>query len=76
MEESSGFEDGQYVPIQGNVVIRFDLLFEYPWEDKFEDKESNTFTSTSTKMSSELEKLFLNVPGKQQVVVAEFRLDQ
>ena len=73
MEESSGYEDGEEVHIQGNVVIRFNLMFEYPWEEKFEDKESNIFTSTSTKMSSELEKLFLNVPGKQQVVVAEFR---
>lgn len=57
----------------GDIVLRFHLVLKQAWDDGLADKQSETFTSTSTKMSAEIAKLYLNVPGRQEVVVAEFR---
>ena len=55
------------------MVLRFHLVFKQAWDESLADQQSETFTSTSTKMSAEIAKLYLNVPGRQEVVVAEFR---
>ena len=64
---------GENVGAPGDVVLRFHLVLKKAWDDELAVKQSETFTSTSTKMSEEISKLYLNVPGRQEVVVAEFR---
>ena len=64
---------GETIGAPGDIVLRFQLILKKAWDDDLAVKQSETFTSTSTKMSEEISKLFLNVPGRQEVVVAEFR---
>ena len=72
-EEGSGFINGpDEVPID-DIVLRFHLVLEQSWDPSMADSSSAIFSIRSTSMSEELEKLFSNVPGKQQVVIAEFR---
>ena len=64
---------GETIGAPGDIVLRFQLILKKAWDDDLAVKQSEKFTSTSTKMSEEISKLFLNVPGRQEVVVAEFR---
>ena len=64
---------GGEVGVPGDVVLRFHLVLKQAWDDGLADKQSEAFTSTSTRMSEEIAKLYLNVPGRQEVVVAELR---
>ena len=74
-EEGSGFINGQEdVPME-DIVLRFHLVLEQSWNPELADSSSTIFSIISTDVSEELQKLFSNVPGKQQVVVAEFRYD-
>ena len=56
-----------------DLVIRFYLVLRKKWIPQLEDKTSATFSQISTQLSLEMEKLFLNVRGKQVLTVVEFR---
>ena len=60
---------------QEDLVIRFYLVLRKKWIPQLEDKTSATFSQISTQLSLEMEKLFLNVRGKQVLTVVEFRQD-
>ena len=60
---------------QQDLVIRFYLVLRKKWIPQLEDKTSATFSQISTQLSLEMEKLFLNVRGKQVLTVVEFRQD-
>ena len=64
---------GEQVGVSGDVVLRFHLVLKQAWDLGLADKQSEAFTSTSTRLSEEISKLYLNVAGRQEVVVAEFR---
>ena len=58
---------------QEDLVIRFYLVLKKKWIPQLEDKTSAKFSQISTQLSLEMEKLFLNVRGKQVLTVVEFR---
>ena len=57
------------------MVIRFYLVLRKKWMPQLEDKTSAKFSQISTELSLEMEKLFLNVRGKQVLTVVEFRYE-
>ena len=53
--------------------MRFDLVLKKRWNPDLEKKTSDKFSEISTELSMEMEKLFINVRGKQFLTVVEFR---
>ena len=51
------------------------MVLRKKWMPQLEDKTSAKFSQISTELSLEMEKLFLNVRGKQVLTVVEFRYE-
>ena len=78
IDESYGYEDGDEVVIgpgqnQGDVLLRFHLVLKQNWDQSLADNRSDEFAQTSTRMQDETQKLFRNVKGRQDVIIADFR---
>ena len=78
IDESYGYEDGDEVVIgpghnQGDVLLRFHLVLKQNWDQSLADNRSDIFAQTSTRIQDEAQKLFRNVKGKQDVILADFR---
>ena len=72
MDEMSGDGEDDRGDV-GDVVLRFNLVLKNIWEEALADKTSEDFAEMSSKLSSEIQKLFTNVAGKQEATVATFR---
>lgn len=78
MDETYGYEDGDEVVIgpghnQGDVLLRFHLVLKQNWDQSLADNRSDIFAQTTTRIQDETQKLFRNVKGRQDVIVADFR---
>ena len=71
-DEYSG--DGEdLISDSGVIFLRFSLVLKRRWKKVLADKNSDEFSKMAEKLRIEIEKLFKNVPGRQEATVASFR---